>query len=470
MRGQSIHNLSDFPVSNTVSPAASLLSNYVHIASETGNEKEAADFMMLQCRNKGLVIEKITYKKGSYNFAASLYPLNLHKPNIIFLNHMDVVPSGDPANWKHPPYEGFIDDGKVWGRGSLDMKGPAIIQLSAIERFVQLAQKKDLPYNVTLLCVSGEETGGAKGSAIVAKNFKELFTPAIVIGEGGSGIEKVSFLPKGKTYFGVSIIEKKPLWLKLSCSLHSAGHASIVGKNYANLHLINGLHKLVMMRQPIKMTSEAMLMFRSTGNIVGGLRGFTIKHINWLIFKPFLNHYVYQNPELESILCNTITVSNLGNADASPNQNAQKATAFVDCRLLPGNSPEEMINFINRKIKDTLLHVSIVQQGPNQITTQPEFFFAKLAKAIKQTYTNAEVVPILFPASNDNSYYRAAGCPVYGLNPIIMSPLQIKSIHNNDEYIELEKIDKGIEVLETFLRSILILPNTTRSSTTMHQQ
>ncbi|NWJ50261.1 MAG: M20/M25/M40 family metallo-hydrolase [Bacteroidetes bacterium] len=470
MRGQSIHNLSDFPVSNTVSPAASLLSNYVHIASETGNEKEAADFMMLQCRNKGLVIEKITYKKGSYNFAASLYPLNLHKPNIIFLNHMDVVPSGDPANWKHPPYEGFIDDGKVWGRGSLDMKGPAIIQLSAIERFVQLAQKEDLPYNVTLLCVSGEETGGAKGSAIVAKNFKELFTPAIVIGEGGSGIEKVSFLPKGKTYFGVSIIEKKPLWLKLSCSLHSAGHASIVGKNYANLHLINGLHKLVMMRQPIKMTSEAMLMFRSTGNIVGGLRGFTIKHINWLIFKPFLNHYVYQNPELESILCNTITVSNLGNADASPNQNAQKATALVDCRLLPGTSPEEMINFINRKIKDTLLHVSIVQQGPNQITTQPEFFFEKLAKAIKQTYTNAEVVPILFPASNDNSYYRAAGCPVYGLNPIIMSPLQIKSIHNNDEYIELEKIDKGIEVLETFLRSILILPDATRSSTTMHQQ
>jgi carboxypeptidase PM20D1 len=218
------------------------------------------------------------------------------------------------------------------------------------------------------------------------------------------------------------------------------------------------------------MTDEALLMFRSTGKIIGGLRGFTIKHINWIVFKPFLNHYVFKNPELESILCNTITITNLGNVDASPNQNAQNATAHIDCRLLPGTSAEGMINFITRKINDTLIHISIVHEGPPQFTTQPEFFFAKLAKAIEHTFTNSEVVPILFPASNDNSYYRASGCPVYGLNPIIMSPLQIKSIHNNDEYIEVEKIDKGIEVLENFLRSVLVMSAPTPSSTSKHQQ
>ncbi len=468
--GQAVNNLHGNPLANTISPPASLLSEYVHIPSETGNEKEAADFMIQQCRNRGLSIEQITYKKGSYNFAASLYPLSQHKPNIIFLNHLDVVPAGNPENWQHPPYEGFIEDGKVWGRGSLDMKGPAIIQLFAIERFVQLAKNTDLPYNVTLLCVSGEETGGAKGSALVAENFKNIFSPAVVIGEGGSGIEKMSFLPKGKIFFGISITEKRPIWLRISCELHSAGHASIVGNNYANMHLIKGLYKLGKLRHPINMTNEAKLMFRGTGKIMGGLKGGTIKHINWIIFKPFLNHYVHKNPELESVLCNTLTVSNLGYAEASPNQNAQKATALIDCRLLPGTSPKEMIDFITQKVNDTLLHISIVQEGPEQFTTLPEFFFNKIAKAIHHSFTDAEVVPILFPASNDNSYYRATGCPVYGFNPMIMSPLQIKSIHNNNEYIELNKIDKGIEVLETFLRSVLILPDPTLSSTIMHQQ
>lgn len=467
---QSIHHSSDIEVANTIQTTASLLSEYVRIPSETGNEKEAADFLMQHCSKKGLLIHQITDNKGSINFAASLYPLSLRKPNIIFLNHIDVVPAGNPAEWVHPPYEGFIGDGKVWGRGSLDMKGPAIIQLSAIERFVHLAQTSDLPFNVTLLCVSGEETGGAKGSGIVVKNFSNILTPALVIGEGGSGIEKVGFLPKGKIFFGISITEKKALWLKLSCTLHSAGHASIVGNNYANLHLIEGLDKLVKIRQPIKMTNEAKLMFRNTGKKVGGLRGFTISHINWLIFRPFLNYYVHQNPELESILCNTLTISNLGSLETRPNQNAQKATALIDCRLLPGTSATELINFLNKKIKDTLLHFSIVQEGPNQLTTLPEFFFSKLAMSIQQTYIGSEVVPILFPASNDNSYFRTLGCPVYGLNPMVLSSEQIKSIHNNDEFIDLKDINKGIEVFENFLRSVLMPSTPTPSSTTIHQQ
>lgn len=104
-----------------------------------------------------------------------------------------------------------------------------------------------------------------------------------------------------------------------------------------------------------------------------------------------------------------------------------------------------------------LLHISVMHEGPKQFTTQPEFFFDQLAKAIQKTFSGSEVVPILFPASNDNSYFRAEGCRVYGLNPMIVSPVQIKSIHNSNEYIDLEDIDKGIEVFGNFLRSVLML-------------
>ena len=455
---QSVREVSYQPVPNSISSAALLLEEYVRIPSETGNENNAAYFLMQQCMKKGLIINKITDSIGCVNFAASVYPLHLAKPNIIFLNHIDVVHAGDPSEWTHPPYEGCIDNGKVWGRGALDNKGLAIIQLSAIGRFIDAAKSSDLPYNITLLCVSGEETGGAKGSAIVSKNFNKDFNPVVVIGEGGAGMDEVSLLPEGKTFFGISVAEKGLLWLQLSFEIHGAGHSSIAGSDYSNKHLILGLHKLVNKRQPIQMTKEAKLMFKSIGKKVGGFRGLAIKHLNWLVFRPFLNMFINKNLELEAIFCNTITVSNMRQPDASFNQNMQEATAYVDCRLLPGTSPTDMIELIRKKINDSLLHISIVREGPPQFSTHPEFFYDLISGALQKTFAGSEVVPILFPASNDNSYFRAAGCPVYGLNPMIISRLQLKSIHNYNEYIDLEDIDKGIEVYESFLRSVLMLP------------
>jgi len=79
-----------------------------------------------------------------------------------------------------------------------------------------------------------------------------------------------------------------------------------------------------------------------------------------------------------------------------------------------------------------------------------------LENAIQHTYSGFEVVPVLFPASSDNIYYRNESCPVYGLNPMILSPQQIRAIHNNNEFIDLDDIDKGIEVFEKFLSSVLL--------------
>lgn len=447
-------NPEDIPL-NSMYDAAWILSKYVAIPSVTGNEYLAAQFLKNQCREKGLHIESITDSIGCVNFAASLYPLNSKKPNIIFLNHIDVVEANDSPEWIHPPYEGTIADNKVWGRGSFDNKGLAISQLFAIEKFISKAAGSELPYNVTLLAVSGEETGGFMGSAIVAKGFREKFTPAVVIGEGGSGLDDIRFLPSGKTFFGISVAEKGFLWLKLSCKIHSDGHASVTGNDYAIKRLVNGLYKLANKRQPVQMSTQTKQMFKSIGKNAGGLKGFAIKHINWLVFRPFLRRQVRLNPELESILCNKITISNLNETSSSLNQNAQEAIALLDCRYLPNSHPDEIVASVKKILNDSVIHVSIERQGSPQYQTTPEFFFEELKKAIVQTFPGAKVAPILFPASSDNSYYRTSGCPVYGLNPMIVSARQIQAIHNTNEYIDLDDIETGIQVFENFLQSVL---------------
>jgi len=438
----------------TTSPIQ-FLSEYIRIPSVSGNENQAAYFLMQACEEKGLYIYKISDTIGSVNFAASLYPLDLKKPNIIFHNHMDVVPAGDSCNWNYPPYSGTIANGKVWGRGSLDNKGLAIIQLFTIEKFVDLASNKDLPYNVTIVCVSGEETGGFTGSAIVSENFKEIFNPVVVIGEGGAGMDNIAFLDKAKIFFGISITEKSSVWLKLSYNVQSAGHASIAGSDYAYKRLIKGLHKLIDKQQPIQITNEVKLMFSEAGKNIGGIKGFAFKNLDRKIFRPTIKKYVKKVPEFESMLCNTITVSSFGEIYETTNQTPMEVHATLDCRLLPGTSTNDMIDIIYKAINDSSLNISILKPSPPAYTSYPDFFFHQLSISIKKIFHDAEVIPMLLPASTDNSYYRASGCPVFGLNPMIIEAKQMNSIHNFNEYIDIEDINNGILIFEDFLQSLL---------------
>lgn len=440
---------------SSTTSAIQFLSEYIRIPSASGNENQAAIFLMQACEKKGLHIYKISDTIGSVNFAASLYPLSLNKPNIIFHNHIDIVPAGDSNLWIYSPYSGKIADGKIWGRGSLDNKGLAVIQLFTIEKFIDLAKKKDLPYNVTIVCVSGEETGGFKGSAIVSENFKEIFNPVVVIGEGGAGMKDIAFLDKAKTFFGISITEKSSVWLKINYKVQSAGHASIVGFDYAFKRLIKGLHKLIDEQQPIQITNEVKLMFSEAGKSIGGIKGFAFKNLDRKIFRPTIKKYVKKVPEFESMLCNTITISSFGEIYNTTNQTPMEVHATLDCRLLPGTSINDMIDIIYKTINDSLLHISILKSSPPAYTSYPDFFFHKLSLSIKKIFHDAEVIPMLLPASTDNSYYRASGCPVFGLNPMIIEANQMNSIHNFNEYIDIEDINNGILIFEDFLQSLL---------------
>jgi carboxypeptidase PM20D1 len=434
--------------------AVSLLSEYIRIASPSGNEREAGEFLKKQCINRGLHIQQFTDSAGQYNFAASLFPLQLNKPNIVFLNHIDVVPVENDEAWLYPPFSGTIADNKVWGRGALDCKGLAVIQLLAIDRIIQSSVEKDLPYNITLLCVSGEETGGITGSANVANNFLDLIHPAVIIGEGGSGMEDVAFLPSGRKYFGISIAEKSMLWVKLSCEINSHGHSSVPTRDYSNKRLIAALNRLLTSKKPIEFTDEAKLMFKEAGKSIKGVKGFAMKNISNQIFRPTVKNYIKKNPELEAILCNTITLANIRNPEAQPNQIPQIATAILDCRLLPRVAPESMIEFIRKTIEDTIIKVSIINRAAMALSTKPEYFYEELSKALRKGFSGAAVVPMLLPASTDNSYYRSKGYPTFGLNPFILSPLQIESIHKSNEYIDIEDIEQGINVFEQFLNAV----------------
>lgn len=438
-----------------IQEAIKLLSNYIQINSETGNERQAALFFADKCNALGLQVKFLTNDSGSYNFIASIYPLSDGKPNIVFFNHIDVVGPGNENDWKYPPYSGKIIDNKVWGRGALDNKGLAVIQLYSVLNAYKKSLHTVLPYNVSVLCVSGEESGGEHGSARVASEFIKEINPAVMLGEGGSGYSDLSFIPEGKTLFGISIAEKGVLKLKLSTEVESNGHSSIVGGDYANKRLINALYNILNWEQKIDLTKEVRLMFKSIGEVIGGTKGFALKNIHCAAIKPALKRTLNRNPELEGMFKNTLAINSIGHLSGDRNVISQKAEALVDCRLLPGVTQDKFLTDLKSVINDHSIKVEIMNKYQERYTSPPDFYFEQLSIAIKQIFKNTEVVPMLFPAYNDNAHFRKYGCPTFGINPMIVSKKQLGAIHNIDEFIDFEDIVHGISIFTQFIEKVI---------------
>ncbi|WP_162056270.1 M20/M25/M40 family metallo-hydrolase [Pontibacter pamirensis] len=447
--------LSAFPQGDTAraSQAATLLSRYIQLASVTGSEKGAGVFFSGLCKSRGLHVKVFSDRSDSYNFSASLYPLESRKPNIVLLNHIDVVPVA--GNWQHAPFSGRVADGMVWGRGAVDNKGMAIMQLLAVADLVELASTRDLPYNVTILSVSSEEAGGALGAKSIAENHLDALNAVLVLGEGGAGVSGILASDPQKRVFGIEISQKSSLKLRLSTKVASSGHGAVPPEAYANKKMVAALGRLLDRDADIRVSAPAALMFEALGKHERGLRGFAMRH-PWLM-KLFGGRTLREEPILHALVTNTATVTNISNPPTSPNQIPQRVTATLDCRLLPGTTQRSFIRGLRRTLRDKNIAVEVLSGSrPAPYTAPDTLFFEALCQAVTQVYPNALVAPILFPASNDNSYFRARGIPAYGLLPLYLKEELLRAIHNKDERVPVASLDSGVAVYRQFLVSILV--------------
>lgn len=434
----------DYLNGDSIPHSAKLLSHYVQYPSVTGNEQDAGLFFASIAMVKGLHVKVFTNHIDTFNFAASLYPLELNKPNIIFLNHIDVVPAYNSEEFTYPPFSGQIADGHVWGRGSIDNKGMAVMQLLAIERFVEMAKIKDLPYNVTLLSVSGEETGGYTGASLVVDRYFDLLNPLVVYGEGGMGIPEILVNDPQRQVFTISTAFKRSLWLKLTLNMNTSGHGSVPPSKYATKEKVRSLYKIVHWNRKIVFCKTTRTMFRELGKLEGGFRGVVLRNLG--LFRPLSARAMKRDELVYSLVTNTVTITAINTPPGPPNQIPQEISVILDCRLLPDVTTEEFIAEIRKMLDNRDVKIEILEEAKFAKPTSIDKYYVKLKKALQTVYPNCGVMPILSPASNDNNYFRALGIPAYGLLPVFMGMEYLETIHNIDERIPIEALELGTEV------------------------
>ncbi len=438
---------------DSVSYSAELLSRYISYESVTGNEREAGEFLSDLAREKGLIVEILTDEIDRYNFTASLYPLELGKPNIILLNHIDVVPPGDFAEWKHPPFSGKIEDGFVWGRGAIDNKGMAVMQLLALSEFAEKASQVDYPFNVTILSVSGEETGGHTGSRIIVSDYLEMLNPVVLYGEGGSGLPGLLAGNPEKMVFGISVAHKRTLWLRLAINSETSGHGAVPPDAYAVQEKINALNNLYGRKKGVYFSETTYNMFRELGKLESGFRGFALRNIRF--FKPLVMPSIRKEEIVYSLVTNTITVTAVNTPPGPPNQIPQSVTAVLDCRLLPGIETEDFLKKIERIMDNEGIIIEVINEGVMANPSPLNDHYQKIEKAIKEAYHSSGVIPVIMPASNDNNFFRAKGVPSYGILPVFLETELLESIHNVNERIPVEMLDRGTDAYLSLIRQYL---------------
>ncbi len=448
----SIHSV--YGGNDTVPYSAQLLSRYIKHASVTGRERSAGLFFSTVARQRGFHVEILTDEPGSFNFTASLYPLEMSKPNIVLLNHIDVVPATEELahEYIHPPFSGAIDHGKVWGRGAIDNKGMAVMQLMGMEYFLELSTRVDLPFNVTMLAVSGEEKGGYLGAKVVVDEFLDYLNPVVVYGEGGAGIPGVLRREPDRKLFGISTAFKRSLWLELRLVNLTAGHGAVPPPDYVVKEKVQALNRLVDRTERVRFSGITREMFSELGRIEGGLRGLAMRNI-WL-FRPLVMRSLRQEQVIFSFITNTATITSINSPPGAVNQIPQEIIAVLDCRLLPETNTDDFIDRLRKTIDNDAIHIRIMHERERTDSSETGEYYHFMKEALETVYPGAGVIPVLAPASNDNNYFRAKGIPAYGIMPVFIPVYLLETIHNVNERIPVDALEQGVGVYRELIRII----------------
>ena len=177
-------------------------------------------------------------------------------------------------------------------------------------------------------------------------SFLQELNPILVLGEGGSGVADILSTDPDQIVYGISIAQKRGLWLKLNLKMHTSGYGSVPPEQYVNKKMICALNRLNRKKSKITFTESNTNMFKELGEMESGLKGLALRNIQ--LFKPIISSTMRKEPLISSLVTNTITLTNINNPKGRSNVISQYAEATLDCRLLPETNTNDFIKYIEK--------------------------------------------------------------------------------------------------------------------------
>ncbi len=417
--------------------ATDLLQRYLRIdtTNPPGGEEAGAALLGEALRRDG--IEPTLHDAGGGRVSLSARRAGTGgagtKP-LVLLSHIDVVPA-DARWWSRDPFAGVLEDGVLWGRGALDMKGMGVMELLVfllLHRH-RVAHRRD----VLLLAVADEEEGGALGMRWLAEHRPELLRADGVINEGAFGFGEL--LGKRGLIFAVAPTEKAPCWLRLTVR-GRPGHGSIPHGDNAAVRLTRALGRLCAARQPVRLRpemAETLATLKEAGILPEGLD----------VRDPGVLALAAEGNDLfRALLTNTVSLTTL-HAGSKHNVIPSEARATLDCRLLPGEDTDAFVRGLREIVDDETVALETVYSAPPLVSEVRTELLEHIEATIAAETEGGVVMPMISPGFTDSRIYRAAGVPAIGYTPVLLTTEEVGTVHGHDERLSTANLRLGTRLL-----------------------
>ena len=411
-----------------------------------GNESDCIAFINHLLTQAGIATKILAKSQDRPNLIARFPGQGTAAPLLLY-GHIDVVTT-ENQQWRHSPFAGKLVDEFIYGRGALDMKGGVTMMLAALLR--AKAENLRPPGDIILAIVCDEEAFGDYGAKFLVENHPEEFDGIrYAISEFGGFTVFVG----NRRFYPIQISEKQLCCLKATFR-GPGGHGSLPVRGGAMAKLSQFLQRLDKRRLPVHITPPARLMISAMASSLGGISYLILNQLlNPQLTDCMLNLLGERGNLFDPLLHNTVSPTIL-HASNKINVIPSEVSVELDCRLLPGFQPDDLIGELLKIVEDTL-DIDVIRFDPGPGPSVPNMgLFDTLAGILKEADPDGTPVPMLLSAVTDGRFFSRLGIQTYGYLPMLLpkSFSFIQTIHAADERIPINAVEFGTNAIYQVLQ------------------
>jgi acetylornithine deacetylase/succinyl-diaminopimelate desuccinylase-like protein len=357
---------------------------------------------------------------------------------VLFLAHLDVV-EAKKEDWSTDPFQLTEKDGWFYGRGTEDMKdGVAAL----METLIRLKREHYVPARELIVAfTSDEEAGGdANGPAFLLKEHRDLIDASVAVNlDGGGG----SLKNGERLFYEIGTSEKVYVTYTLETT-SPGGHGSLPGPDNAIYRLADGLSRLEKYQFPLMTTATTRASFEKFAALETGAAHDDRLAVAKETPDPEAASRLSENVKLNAQL-RTTCVATLISGGHAENALPQRAKATIQCRMMPGDTAENVQTLITNTLADP--RITITLDAPPILSPESpptKEIMGKADKVVHSMWPKVPIIPTMASGFSDGRQTRSAGIPTYDLGGL-WQDIDDNRAHGRDERIGVREFDESVE-------------------------